>query len=454
VDTTPITIAPASDDANRREVHSPTSASRPAPTMYARKRGGIGEVRLEGSPEEIGYAHSRLLYRQMVATENAVQQQFAEHVPLAPMRGLLTDVGRVRFRHLDQHIPLRYRREIAAQAIGFSPDPFDPMMATYQRFVFLQSLYDIALSFEHSPMVGCTSFTLNSKRSDKNHVLLGRNFDMEGPEVLDKDKVVFLIFEQDEQGGPSIPYASVSWPGFIGVSTGVNAAGLAVVLHGARAGEAKEQGEPVAHTVRALLAGAHSTREAIALLAERRSIISHMLLIADPSGHVVVAERIAGEPPHIRQTDRLTNHLEGPGKASPENIQVMKNTSTMARRRRLDERLENLSGSANVKHVVAVLRDKKAAGGGELPLGDRAAIDALIATHSVAMNLSTRTLWVSEGPSIAGRFIRFDLAKLLDRGYRPSGPAEVVTIDADGVLSDGRYAAWKRAGSPHARSQP
>ena len=84
-------------------------------------------------------------------------------------------------------------------------------MSTYHRFIFLQSLYDIALSFEHSPLLGCTSFALTGSASEDGHVLLARNFDFEAGPVFDEKKAVFLMREEGR-----IPYASVSWPGLVG----------------------------------------------------------------------------------------------------------------------------------------------------------------------------------------------------------------------------------------------
>ena len=67
-----------------------------------------------------------------------------------------------------------------------------------------------------------------------------------------------------------------------------------------------------------------------------------------------------------------------------------------------------------------MLRDRKGVGGSPLPLGNRRAIDALIATHGVVMDATARVLWVSEGPHLVGRFVRFDLARLLDPSFTPT----------------------------------
>jgi isopenicillin-N N-acyltransferase-like protein len=100
-----------------------------------------------------------------------------------------------------------------------------------------------------------------------------------------------------------------------------------------------------------------------------------------------------------------------------------------------------------------VLRDRKGPGASPLPLGHRHAIDALIATHAVVMDATARMLWVSEGPHLAGRFLRFDLAQLLAADYQPQAPARVIALAADDIMKDGSYDAWLRSGSPHSGGQ-
>ena len=241
----------AEDDPTRRELGR----------AWARKRGAITEVRLEGDTTTMGYAHMRLLYDDAVAIERDMHDQFAHFVPYAAARTLIVDIARLRFTGLDQRLSPRYRREIAAQALAFQPDPFTGLMDTYPRFVFLHSLYDIMLSFERSPLIGCTSFVIDGDETADGHTLVGRNFDFEGPQILDDRKALFLVLEDDR-----IPFASVSWPGFVGATSGMNADGLAIVIHGARAGETRAHGQPVAQTVRHLLATSHTTRQALAEL--------------------------------------------------------------------------------------------------------------------------------------------------------------------------------------------
>ncbi|KYF91282.1 hypothetical protein BE18_35750 [Sorangium cellulosum] len=67
------------------------------------------------------------------------------------------------------------------------------------------------------------------------------------------------------------------------------------------------------------------------------------------------------------------------------------------------------------------------------------------------MDATARVLWVSEGPHLAGRFLRFDLSRLLDPAFDPAlDTAEPDALPEDPLLTSGDYAAWERAGSPHA----
>ena len=432
-----------SRDATRRELGA----------SWARKRGRINEVRLSGGPVDVGAANVRLLYEQQVTIEGDLHRQLHHYVPWWPVRTLVLDIARLRFSHLDDVISNDHRLEIAAQALAFQPDPFASLMGTYQRFVFLHSLYDIMLWFEHSPLVGCTSFVIGPELTAGGHTLVGRNFDFEGPQVLDDHKALFLMLEDGH-----IPYASVSWPGFVGSVSGMNIEGLAVVIHGARAGQPRTTGEPVVQTVRDLLRGARTTPEALAALSDRDPMVPHMLLIADAAGDAAVVERIPGHPAHVRPRDGpalpLTNHLEGRHADDPKNIDVRLHSSTIPRRRRLDELLARLQPGVGVPQVVDILRDKRGIGDAPLPLGHRSAIDALIATHSIVMDTTGRQIWISEGPHATGRYIRFDLRELLALDYRPDGPADVEAHPGDAIITDGRFDAWKHSGRPHASAQP
>lgn len=423
---------------------------------------GVRLVYLAGTPEEIGAQHTALLYDRMAEDERVLWDGFAELVPFAPARTLMFDIGRFRYRAVADGFPDARRRELAAEAGAFVPDPYAGHLPTYQRMVMLHALYDIALSFERSPLLGCTAFGLGPEATADGHTLFARAFDFEAADVFDKDKAVFLVHEDGK-----IPFASVAWPGFVGVVTGMNAEGVAIAVHGGRAREPSTTGVPVAFTLREVLATAHDTEEAVAILSRLPAMVSHIVFVGDSAGRFVVVERAPGVPAHVRSSfthpskPSVTNHFEGPLAGDPRDDRVRKTTSTLARRARIDELLATIPPkSGTALRALEVLRDHGCAGGPtsgtavqeSCPLGDRRAIDAFIATHGVVADLTTHTLWVSEGPRLSGRFVKVDPATLVRRndGQPPDVPSESLeTLPPDNALHDGRYVEGRaRAGGP------
>jgi hypothetical protein len=241
---------------------------------------------------------------------------------------------------------------------------------------------------------------------------------MEVDAIFDRKKAVFLVASPG-----AIPFASVAWPGLVGVVSGMNAEGLAVVVHGARAGEPRAEGEPVVHALRRVLEHARSVPDATRLLADRPPLVSHLVVLADAHGALSAVERVPGSATVVRALpDRaaVTNHFEGSAHDDARNQRVLRGTSTRARRARADELVQRLSGPVGPDQALSVLRDRSGTGDAPLPLGDRRAIDALIATHGVIFDTASRTLWVSEAPHLLGRFVAFDLRRMLDASYSPN----------------------------------
>ncbi|HKY37470.1 MAG TPA: C45 family peptidase [Polyangiaceae bacterium] len=411
---------------------------------YVRKVGGLLQVGLVGSPEAMGYAHARLLYPEMVENEGILLGRFRDQVPMRVARSLLLDLAQLRYRNVDREMSPDRLREIAAGSHGFQPDPYAELFPTFQRFVYLNALYDISLSFEGSPLIGCTSFTFGGEATEDGSGMLARAFDFEVDEIFDRRKAVFLVREDGK-----IPFASVAWPGLVGVVSGMNLEGVAVVVHGGRAGEPRVVGEPVVHSLRRVLSEARDSEQAARLLAERAPMVSHIVIVTDARGRSAAIERAPGALDSVRwlaPRAAITNHFESLLREDPKNQRVREKTSTLPRRSRADELLAALPQQGPVTPLTAaeLLRDRKGARGSELPLGDRRAINALIATHGVVMQTGQRVLWVSEAPHLLGHFRAFDLRRLLAPDYDPAldvTPGEMLPQDA--LLTSGQYATWR-----------
>jgi isopenicillin-N N-acyltransferase like protein len=418
---------------------------------YSMVRAGVREAYLEGTPEQLGERHAHLLGDRMNADEAALWGSFEHFVPLSFLRTLIMDISRVRYRHIDDNVPEARRRELASAASAMQPDPNAHRMPTYERVVFLHSVYDISLSFEHSPLIGCSAFALGPKMTKDGHVYVGRAFDMEIGDVFDTDKVVYFVRENGR-----IPYASVAWPGLTGVLTGMNLEGVTILVNGARAGEPRTTGLPVVFSLRETLQSAHDTDEAVEVLSRQDVMVSHIVFVADAKGKFAVVERAPGHPASVRrdfadpERVAVTNHFEGALKDDPKNVAVREHTTTLARRARLDEMLGALApASVDPTSAVGMLRDHSCAKGEACQLGDRRTIDAIIATHGVIADATDRVLWVGKGPHLSGAFVKFDLKATFAEGHDPASEPPPETIAADPILDDGRYAEGrKRAGGP------
>ena len=409
---------------------------------YLTRRGGLWLMQLAGGPVELGYRHARLAAPLMAEGDQQLVELFARYVPSRVARTAVTTLARARYRALDRAFPEDRRAEIFGESAGY-PDRFEFLFPTFHRLIYLHALYDIALAFEHSPLLGCTAFAASgpatSAGTAPGHTIVGRNFDFDVDPWFDEDKVVQIVAPSGR-----IPFVSVAWPGMTGVVTGMSAAGIWVSVNGGRAGELDSRGVPVVLTTRAVLEEARSIDEAIAIVGRDAPMASHILLLADgKTGESALVERAPGRALGIVRHPSVTvlaNHYRTtPLRDDAKNARIRDTTSTLARAARMQELVDRDHGAIDPAVAARVLRDRRGVGDVPLPLGNRNALDALVATHSVIADLTTRELWVSEAPHALGRYVYVDLDARLARGEAAAGET-VKDLPPDPALGDGTYA--------------
>ena len=423
-----------------------TDGTRHFGRSYMRRHGGVWEMALYGDPVELGDAHAHLIRDVMFHVEGEMMKLFAYYVPSAALRSFITTLVRAQHWHLDRNYPHDRLFEMAAEARALAEnDPFADFLPTYHRVLTLHALYDISLSFEHSPLIGCTALFASGEHTADGHTYVGRNFDMEIDPVFDTDKTVVLFHPRN-----GIPFASVAWPGLTGVVTGMNREGIFVAVHGGRASSASTHGVPVPTTVRTVLEHAHTLDEAVALVRADAPMVSHILIVVDGDrGEGVAIERAPDREPFVRPLGSMggiSNHYAAPYLASdPKNLSVRDHTSSIARQHRVDELLAANDHRFDPSVMLGVLRDRRGASDHEEPLGHRGTMDAWIATHSVVADATDRVLWVSAGPHTLGRYERFDLRAMLSDEYRPGNDVDTGVLPADPSFQNGLYQRWVAA---------
>src|SRR4030095_16260608 len=141
----------------------------------------------------------------------------------------------------------------------------------------------------------------------------------------------------------------------------------------------------------------------------------------------------------------VTNHLIGDTWGSDETNEFRKRESTTlyreARGRTLLRNVEATNPRNLEEYVLSMLRDKKDREGNPIPLGNRQAIDALIATHSVVYNGPNRILYVSQGPALSGPFLGYDLR----RSFEERMPVTAGRLAPDPVVPLEQYSRVKES---------
>ncbi|MCC6749510.1 MAG: tetratricopeptide repeat protein [Deltaproteobacteria bacterium] len=419
-------------------------------TSWMERQDGIWRVALRGDARQLGHAHGLLAARITDRFDRHLKQLQAELLPGRWQRWAVGNVVRWRYRHLPEQTPPERLVELAAfsrtvsDAEVYDEEPF-------QRIFYYHALYDMTQRLEGSPLVGCTAFAAWGKQSTNGHLIVARNFDFEGGRIFDREKAVLAYHPAGR-----VPFVSVAWPGMMGVVTGVNARRIYVSLNAARTDDPPQPGIPVTFLMREILERAGSIKEALEVVKQHRVMVPEALLIADGKVPDAVVVELSPRKTAVRRAPGgvigVTNHfLSDEFKPDAANDRLRRYSTSDARLTRLNQLLTRHATRIDPRVAAEILRDRKGAGEQPLPIGHRNAIDALIATHGVVVDLTDLVLWVSRGPRLAGEFVAVDLKRLLGEPNASGGRIE--NLPADPLLGSADLArhAWVQSQFAHAR---
>jgi hypothetical protein len=392
------------------------------------RRQGLWRLHLAGDPRQMGHSHGLLAGRVTAEIDRHMVTMMGRYVTTPFRRWLVGNLVRWRFRNLPGSIPPRRLVELAAFSrtiVDTEEFPETP----FQRMVYYHALHDMTQRLDGSPIIGCTAFAAWGTQSVDEHLIVGRNFDFEGGPIFDREKAV-LTFHTPGR----IPFVSVAWPGMMGVVTGVNAKRIYVSINAARTDHPLQPGIPMAFLVREILERADSIKAAVKVINEYKVMVAEGLLIAD--GKVPEAAVVELSPARVvvRRSSSgllgLTNHfLDRKYKADASNDRLKRYTTSGARYKRLRQLLVRFGGRIDPRTAALILRNRTAFDDEPLALGNRNAIDALIATHGVVVDLTEMVLWVSRGPHLIGEFVAVDLKPLFGIPVQAMEPIEPIPAD-------------------------
>lgn len=216
-------------------------------------------LHLKGSPYAMGVQHGTLLREHIRQNVHYLldvkggQQVKVGPIPVFPVAAIET-IARLQ----QPFVPQSYREELAGVAAGCG-EPLERIRTAN----FIPELFH------------CSGFAVMNSATSDGTLYHGRVLDYAVDWQLQNHAV--LIVAEPEAG---IPYVNVSYAGFIGSVTGMNAQGISIGEMGG-GGFGHWNGVPMAVLVREVLERAHSLDEALAVFRDQPRTCEYYYVIAD-----------------------------------------------------------------------------------------------------------------------------------------------------------------------------
>ena len=376
---------------------------------------GLWELYVEGSPLELGLRNGALsdsLYRHQ---ETVFFRKVEEIVPSRGKQWLLRKFLAWYNRKLPRSIIPEYRQELYGLS-RYASDSLDFIAPPYSRTLYLHGAHDIGHALQDLAMVGCTSFAVWGENTEDGKLLIGRNFDFYAGDEFAENKVVAFVKPDSGYG-----FMSVSWPGMIGVVSGMNTEGLTVTINAGKSSIPMAARTPVSLLVREILQYARNIDEAVAIAARRRVFVSESIMVGSAADNRAILIEISPRKKGIFDVNNsaqlvCSNHFQSPAYSEDKKNRKQQEESHSVYR---FERMSQLLGQTepvNVEKAVAILRNRQGLDDRQIGLGNEKSLNHLLAHHGVVFRPAERKVWVSARPYQLGAFVAYDLKAIFSGG--------------------------------------
>ncbi len=404
---------------------------------------GLWELYVEGDGYERGVANG-ILTKEL--------HEFQEDVFVNQIKVLVPDINYLKFlkffvgyfnRHLPDHITDEYKEEILGIS-KYASDKYDFIAPKYHRILNYHGAHDIGHALQDKNMtVGCTSFSVWDKKSADGKLLVGRNFDFYSGDDFAKNKIV--QFTHPKNG---YDFATVTWSGFIGACSGMNAKGLTVTINAAKSAIPSDAATPIALLAREILQYAKNINEAIAIAKKRSVFVSESILIGSAEDNKTISIEKSPDNMDVYEVPNSNqlicpNHYQGNGfDHDIPNLKNIVESSSMYRNLRLKQLLSQ-SDTINYTQAAAILRNQKGINNVNLGLTNEKGLNQLLAHHAVIFKPQDKLIWVSSNPFQCGEFICYNLDSVFAKAKRNQSQLELnepqYTIAPDPFLKTKEY---------------
>lgn len=256
----------------------------------------LRSLELDGTPQELGRRHGQALGTEIRRMRRALLAYLAHLSLYAGALPLFVGLLILARRFLS-YVPAHLRQEMAAVASG--------AQVSLSTVLLINVADDLA---NNTPR--CSALAVGEARTLDGAYLMGRNLDY--PLFLDVLVPLQTLFLLEPQQGRRL--ASIAWPGYVGVCTGLNESGVALAQLSAMSLDRTLRGMPAALRFRLGLEAGGTASEAAATIQSLPGTIGNNLMLCDPS-EALVLELSAHQRAQRHPEDGLltaTNHYQSP----------------------------------------------------------------------------------------------------------------------------------------------
>ncbi len=399
---------------------------------------GLWEMKVSGTPFERGEAIGKLVPDLVRNQEKVFADKLFEMIPNAHYRDFLCYLITIFNRRLGRSVPKEYRQEIKAMSTVCT-DELAKFGDPYERQMQYHSAHDIGHVMQDYMLVGCTSFAVWGSESSDSSLLVGRNFDFYMGEDFARNKLV--LFEKPDTG---YAFVSVTWPGMLGVLSGMNTEGLTVTINASKLETPKMSATPISILTKKILQYASTIEEAWQIAGEYRTFVSESILVSSAKdGRAAIIEKTPSEmalydpaaaDKNVQRVVCANHYQSSKFWDNPVNQENIKMTDSMVRFRRVEHLLDSL-GKIDPERAAFILRDTRGVDGEPIGYCNELSVNQMLAMHSVIFKPEQRKIWVSTSPWQLGAFVCYDLNKVLSSDFSKPIAEQSQRIPEDSFVS-------------------
>ena len=380
----------------------------------------LWELYIKGNPLQLGYNNGALTQNLMQKQEEIFFSKVEGFVPSKFKQKLLSGF----LKWYNRKMYLNVRDDFQAELYGlsqYSSNKYDFIAPKFRRAMYLHGAHDIGHAMQDLMVVGCTSLAVWNENTEDGDLLIGRNFDFYVGDEFAKNKLIEFV--EPENG---IPYLSVSWPGMIGVVSGMNKEGITVTINAGKSKIPLTAKTPISFVTREILQYATTIDEAIAIAKKRKVFVSESILVGSANDKNAVIIEVSPDNFGVYRVENsskvfCTNHFQSEAyKNDKRNQKHIVESHSEYRYEKLQELLlENKK--LNPEKMASILRDKSGLKGEKIGYGNEKAINQLLAHHAVIFSPQKKLVWVSSNPYQLGEFVCYDLNEIFSDKRLKSG---------------------------------